>query len=68
LLLVAVFPANIYMAVAHVRFPGVMGESWIHARRARTISAEVPILREIMRHGWLGRSPDGVWRWSKNSA
>jgi uncharacterized membrane protein len=29
LLLVAVFPANIYMAVAHVRFPGVMGESWI---------------------------------------
>ena len=28
LLLVAVFPANIYMAVAHVPFPGVLGESW----------------------------------------
>jgi len=29
LLLVAVFPANIYMAVAHVPFPGIMGESWV---------------------------------------
>ena len=29
LLLVAVFPANIYMAVAHVPFPGLMGESWV---------------------------------------
>jgi uncharacterized membrane protein len=29
LLLVAVFQANIYMAVAHVRFPGMMGESWV---------------------------------------
>lgn len=28
LLLIAVFPANIYMAVAHVRFPGLLGESW----------------------------------------
>jgi uncharacterized membrane protein len=28
LLLMAVFPANIFMAVAHVPFPGVMGESW----------------------------------------
>jgi uncharacterized membrane protein len=27
-LLVAVFPANIYMAVAHVPFPGVMGSTW----------------------------------------
>lgn len=27
-LLIAVLPANIYMAVAHLRFPGVMGQSW----------------------------------------
>jgi uncharacterized membrane protein len=27
-LLVAVFPANIYMAVAHVPFPGILGDSW----------------------------------------
>jgi uncharacterized membrane protein len=27
-LLVAVFPANIYMAVVHVPFPGLLGESW----------------------------------------
>jgi len=29
LLLVAVFPANVYMAVAHVSFPGFLGESWV---------------------------------------
>jgi uncharacterized membrane protein len=29
LLLVAVFPANIYMAVAHVTFPGVLGNRWL---------------------------------------
>ena len=29
LLLVAVFPANVYMAVAHVPFPGVLGQSWL---------------------------------------
>jgi uncharacterized membrane protein len=28
LLLLAVFPANIYMAVAHVRFPGWLGQPW----------------------------------------
>jgi uncharacterized membrane protein len=28
LLLVAVFPANIYMAIAHVEFPGWLGQSW----------------------------------------
>jgi uncharacterized membrane protein len=28
LLLVAVFPANIYMAAAHIRFPGLLGQSW----------------------------------------
>jgi uncharacterized membrane protein len=29
LLLLAVFPANIYMAVAHLPFPGVFGKSWL---------------------------------------
>lgn len=29
LLLIAVFPANIYMAVAHVPFPGLLGNRWL---------------------------------------
>jgi uncharacterized membrane protein len=29
LLLVVVFPANIYMAVAHVPFPGLLGNRWL---------------------------------------
>jgi uncharacterized membrane protein len=33
LLLVAVFPANVYMAVAHVAFPGLMGEAWVQWAR-----------------------------------
>jgi uncharacterized membrane protein len=28
LLLIAVFPANIYMAAAHVPAPGILGQSW----------------------------------------
>jgi uncharacterized membrane protein len=28
LLLIAVFPANIYMAMTHIPFPGVIGQSW----------------------------------------
>lgn len=28
LLLIAVFPANIYMAVAHVQYAGLLGKSW----------------------------------------
>jgi uncharacterized membrane protein len=39
-LLVAVFPANIYMAVAHVPFPGMMGESWVQWLR---LPLQVPI-------------------------
>lgn len=27
-LLVAVSPANVYMAVAHLPFPGIFGQSW----------------------------------------
>ncbi len=33
LLLVAVFPANVYMAVAHVAFPGLMGKAWMQWAR-----------------------------------
>jgi len=29
LLLIAVFPANIYMAVAHVPYAGLLGKSWV---------------------------------------
>jgi|SRR5665213_1038994 len=39
-LLLAVFPANIYMAAAHVPFPGVMGESWAQWLR---LPLQVPI-------------------------
>jgi len=28
-LLVTVFPANIYMAAAHVSFAGILGQSWV---------------------------------------
>ena len=41
LLLVAVFPANIYMAVAHVPFPGVMGESSVQWLR---LPLQIPII------------------------
>ena len=27
-LLIAVWPANIYMATAHLPFPGILGQSW----------------------------------------
>ena len=29
LLLIAVFPANIYMAVAHLQYEGLLGKSWV---------------------------------------
>ncbi len=32
-LLVAVFPANIYMAAAHVSFPGIAGQAWFQWSR-----------------------------------
>jgi uncharacterized membrane protein len=41
LLLIAVFPANIYMAVAHVLFPGFMGESWVQWLR---LPLQIPLL------------------------
>ncbi len=41
ILLVAVFPANVYMAVAHVPFPGVFGESWFQWLR---LPLQIPII------------------------
>jgi uncharacterized membrane protein len=40
-LLVAVFPANVYMAVAHVPFPGLRGESWVQWLR---LPLQVPLI------------------------
>ena len=41
LLLIAVFPANIYMAVAHVRFSGLLGQSWAQWLR---LPLQVPLI------------------------
>ncbi len=40
-LLIAVMPANIYMATAHVAFPGTMGQSW--AQWAR-LPLQIPLI------------------------
>jgi uncharacterized membrane protein len=41
LLLVAVFPANIYMAAAHVAFPGLMGKAWVQWLR---LPLQIPLI------------------------
>jgi uncharacterized membrane protein len=41
LLLVAVFPANIYMAAARVSFPGFLGESWVQWAR---LPLQIPLI------------------------
>lgn len=41
LLLVAVFPANIYMAVSHVRGPGILGQSWAQWLR---LPLQIPLI------------------------
>jgi uncharacterized membrane protein len=41
LLLVAVFPANIYMAAAHVAFPGFLGEAWVQWAR---LPLQIPLI------------------------
>jgi uncharacterized membrane protein len=40
-LLVAVFPANIYMAAAQVPFPGAMGKSWVQWLR---LPLQIPLI------------------------
>ena len=41
LLLCAVFPANVYMAIAHVPFPGLLGNSWIQWLR---LPLQIPMI------------------------
>jgi uncharacterized membrane protein len=41
LLLIAVFPANIYMAVAHIPFPGLLGKSWAQWLR---LPLQIPLI------------------------
>jgi uncharacterized membrane protein len=40
-LLICVFPANIYMAVAHVPFPGIAGERWAQWLR---LPLQIPLI------------------------
>jgi uncharacterized membrane protein len=45
-LLVAVSPANIYMAMAHVPFPGIFGEAWVQWAR-------VPLQLPLIAWAWV---------------
>jgi uncharacterized membrane protein len=40
-LLCAVFPANVYMAIAHVPFPGLLGNSWLQWLR---LPLQIPLI------------------------
>jgi uncharacterized membrane protein len=44
-LLVAVFPANIYMAAAHVPFSGVLGQSWVQWLR---LPLQIPLILWVL--------------------
>jgi uncharacterized membrane protein len=46
-LLVAVFPANVYTAVAHVPFPGVFGQAWAQWIR---LPLQVPLILWTLRY------------------
>jgi uncharacterized membrane protein len=45
-LLIAVLPANIYMATAHLRFPGIMGQTWAQWLR-------IPLQLPLIFWAWL---------------
>jgi uncharacterized membrane protein len=45
-LLVAVFPANIYTAVSHVPFPGIFGKSWVQWLR---LPLQIPLILWTLR-------------------
>jgi uncharacterized membrane protein len=47
LLLLAVFPANIYTAVAHVQFPGILNQSWVRWLR---LPLQIPLLLWTLRY------------------
>ena len=46
ILLIAVLPANIYMATSHLRLPGIMGQSWAQWLR-------VPLQIPLIYWAWL---------------
>ena len=50
-LLIAVLPANIYMAAAHLPFPGIAGQSWAQWLR-------VPLQLPLIYWCWLYTRPD----------
>jgi uncharacterized membrane protein len=45
-LLIAVLPANVYMATAHLAIPGVMGQSWAQWLR-------IPLQAPLIYWAWL---------------
>ena len=47
LLLLAVFPANIYTAVSHVSFPGIFGQSWAQWLR---LPLQIPLILWALRY------------------
>src|ERR1700722_8941922 len=51
-LLIAVFPANVYMAVVHVPFPGLMGERWVQWLR---LPLQIPLIWWALRYTRSGR-------------
>jgi uncharacterized membrane protein len=46
ILLIAVLPANVYMATSHLRLPGIMGQSWAQWLR-------VPLQIPLIYWAWL---------------
>ncbi len=47
LLLLAVFPANIYMAIAHVEFPGLLGAPWVQWLR---LPLQIPLIWWVLQY------------------
>jgi uncharacterized membrane protein len=65
LLLMAVLPANIYMAVAHVPFPGIMGKSWVQWLR---VPLQIPLIAWALYYGKSpGAEPSSAPRASRNA-
>ncbi len=46
-LLIAVFPANIYMAIAHVPFNGILGNRWLQWLR---LPVQIPLIWLALRY------------------
>jgi uncharacterized membrane protein len=40
-LLIAIWPANVYMAIAHIPFPGIFGQSWVQWLR---VPLQIPLI------------------------